>query len=74
MARIQLTAAWAAMMMCCAPAFAAEDNTGKTTFQEQCDLCHSAQPNDGGGAQGPNLNGVFGRRAASNSSFSYPAH
>jgi hypothetical protein len=54
-----------------APAFAADPNAGKALFRQQCALCHSAEPNDNGGAQGPNLDGVFERRAASNSAFSY---
>jgi glucose/arabinose dehydrogenase/cytochrome c2 len=53
------------------PAFAADPNAGKTLFRQQCALCHSAEPNDNGGAQGPNLNGVFARHAAANTSFSY---
>jgi glucose/arabinose dehydrogenase/cytochrome c2 len=58
---------WAAVL----PAWGADANAGKTLFRAQCALCHSAQPGDNGGAQGPNLNGVFGRPAASNSAFSY---
>ena len=46
-------------------------NAGKNLFREQCALCHSAQANDNGGAQGPDLNGVFGRKAASSPTFSY---
>ena len=44
---------------------------GKALFRQQCALCHSAEPNDNGGGQGPNLSGVLGRPAASNPSFSY---
>jgi glucose/arabinose dehydrogenase/cytochrome c2 len=44
---------------------------GKTFFRQQCALCHSAEPNDNGGAQGPNLNGVVGRAAATAAGFSY---
>ena len=54
-----------------APAFAADANAGKAVFRAQCALCHSAQPGDNGGAQGPNLFGVFGRHAASNADFGY---
>ncbi|HWG75785.1 MAG TPA: PQQ-dependent sugar dehydrogenase [Steroidobacteraceae bacterium] len=46
-------------------------NSGHSAFQQQCALCHTAQPGDNGGAQGPNLFGVFGRRAASDPKFSY---
>jgi glucose/arabinose dehydrogenase/cytochrome c2 len=55
-----------------APAFGADANAGKTVFTVQCALCHSAEPNDNGGAQGPNLLGVMGRKAAS-TTFSYSA-
>ncbi|MES2606114.1 MAG: PQQ-dependent sugar dehydrogenase, partial [Pseudomonadota bacterium] len=46
-------------------ALAADPNAGKTFFRTQCGLCHSAEANDNGGAQGPSLQGVFGRKAAS---------
>jgi glucose/arabinose dehydrogenase/cytochrome c2 len=52
-------------------AFAGDPNAGKQTFRQQCALCHSAEPNDNGGAQGPNLTQVYGRRAATAASFSY---
>lgn len=52
------------------PALGADANAGKTFFRAQCALCHSAEPNDNGGAQGPNLQGVFGRHAAA-TDFSY---
>ncbi|MDR0780936.1 MAG: c-type cytochrome, partial [Pseudomonadales bacterium] len=46
-------------------------NLGQTTFRAQCGLCHSAEANDNGGAQGPNLQGIFGRAAAGSAEFSY---
>jgi glucose/arabinose dehydrogenase/cytochrome c2 len=46
-------------------------NAGKTFFRAQCALCHSAEPGDGGGAQGPSLQGVFGRAAASAGTFPF---
>ena len=52
------------------PTFAADAVAGKTLFRTQCGLCHSAEANDNGGAQGPSLQGVFGRKAAS-TEFSY---
>jgi glucose/arabinose dehydrogenase/cytochrome c2 len=54
------------------PVFGADANAGKTAFAVQCGLCHSAEPNDNGGAQGPNLLGVLGRKAAS-TPFTYSA-
>ncbi|HEU4624745.1 MAG TPA: PQQ-dependent sugar dehydrogenase [Steroidobacteraceae bacterium] len=53
------------------PALAADANAGKKTFRAQCALCHSAEPNDNGGAQGPNLSDLIGRPAASAPGFSY---
>src|SRR5688572_5529284 len=53
-----------ALAACALPALGADANAGKQFFRQQCALCHSAEPNDNGGAQGPSLNGVFGRHAA----------
>lgn len=53
------------------PLLAADANGGKAIFRAQCGLCHSAEANDNGGAQGPSLIGVFGREAASSGQFSY---
>jgi glucose/arabinose dehydrogenase len=55
----------------CGPAQGADVTAGKTFFRQQCSLCHSAEPGDNGGAQGPSLIGVFGRKAASVTSFDY---
>jgi glucose/arabinose dehydrogenase/cytochrome c2 len=52
-------------------AAAADASAGKQYFRTQCGLCHSAQPGDGGGAQGPNLTGVLSRHAATAEGFSY---
>lgn len=51
----------------------ADPVAGKAAFRAQCALCHSAEPGDNGGAQGPSLVGVIGRKAASASGFSYTA-
>ena len=53
------------------PALSADAAVGKRVFREQCALCHSAQSGDNGGAQGPSLAGVYGRRAGSAAHFSY---
>lgn len=70
----QHLAAFIAALACSQLAVAADSpdpaNAGKTFFRQQCGLCHSAEPNDNGGAQGPSLQGVFGRKAASGT-FSY---
>lgn len=63
----------AASMIVAAPAWAADAGAGHRIFQQQCALCHSAQPNDNGGAQGPNLFKVYGRPAAADPAFSYTA-
>ena len=60
-----------AALVCATPAFGADANAGKNYFHQQCALCHSAQPGDSGGAQGPNLDGVAGRHAASDPQFGY---
>jgi len=52
-------------------AFAADAEAGKALFNSQCLLCHTAEDGDGGGAQGPSLHGVFGRKAASDEDFPY---
>jgi glucose/arabinose dehydrogenase/cytochrome c2 len=66
----------------CAPSFGAEPNAapnpnaginaGRNFFRAQCLLCHSAEAGDNGGAQGPNLAGVLGRKAAA-TEFGYSA-
>jgi glucose/arabinose dehydrogenase/mono/diheme cytochrome c family protein len=53
------------------PVFSADVNAGKTAFKTQCALCHTAESGDNGGAQGPDLIGVFGRKAGTNAAFSY---
>jgi glucose/arabinose dehydrogenase/cytochrome c2 len=53
------------------PTLAADANAGRIAFSEQCSLCHSAAPNDGGGGDAPNLFGVIGRRAASQPRYPY---
>src|ERR1700729_3166561 len=58
-------------LVCATPAFGTDANAGKNYFHQQCALCHSAQPGDNGGAQGPNLDGVVGRHAASDPQFGY---
>lgn len=52
-------------------AAALDPDAGKAVFQQQCTVCHTAEPNDNGGAQGPSLQGVYGRKAGSDPSFSY---
>ena len=44
-------------------------NRGKALFKERCSVCHSAEPDDGGGAQGPSLINLMGRPAASSPQF-----
>jgi glucose/arabinose dehydrogenase len=53
------------------PTFAADAAAGKVLFQQNCGMCHTAEPNDNGGGQGPSLIGIFGRRAGSNPAFGY---
>ena len=46
------------------PALGADAAAGRNLFRTQCMLCHSAEAGDNGGAQGPNLQGILGRKAA----------
>ena len=46
------------------PALSADASVGKSLFTQRCAICHSAEPGDNGGAQGPSLIGVFNRPAA----------
>ena len=64
-------AAQLAVLLGTTPALGANATAGRNYFHQQCALCHSAQPGDNGGAQGPNLNGVFGRHAAGDPQFGY---
>ncbi|MET0281936.1 MAG: PQQ-dependent sugar dehydrogenase [Steroidobacteraceae bacterium] len=66
-----LVAAAAILGAVAAPSWGADANAGRAYFRAQCALCHSAEPNDNGGAQGPNLQGVLGRRAAEGTGFGY---
>ncbi|HTY49873.1 MAG TPA: PQQ-dependent sugar dehydrogenase [Steroidobacteraceae bacterium] len=68
--KLQFLTALAALAVA-AQVLAADPNAGRGVFRAQCALCHSAQPGDNGGAQGPNLYRVFGRRAAANPNFGY---
>lgn len=57
-----------------APALCAADTTpdienGKATFNTMCSVCHSVQMK-GGPAEGPNLIGLFSRKAGSQPAFS----
>ncbi|MBX5462535.1 MAG: PQQ-dependent sugar dehydrogenase [Steroidobacteraceae bacterium] len=68
---LRRAAAALALIACAVPALGADANAGRNAFRQQCALCHSAEPTDNGGAQGPELHGVFGRKAASNPAFTY---
>jgi glucose/arabinose dehydrogenase/cytochrome c2 len=63
----------AAVLGASAPAFGADAAAGKTLFRQQCAICHTAESGDSGGAQGPSLIGVLGRRSASAPGFAYTA-
>src|ERR1700739_4397350 len=52
-------------------AMAADAKAGQQTFRAQCGVCHQGGPGDGEGGQGPNLNGVVGRKAGSSPGFPY---
>jgi glucose/arabinose dehydrogenase/cytochrome c2 len=61
----------AATIIFAAPAVGADAAAGKTLFRAQCALCHTAEPGDDGGFQGPSLIGIFGRPAGSSPGFTY---
>src|SRR5258708_6450091 len=69
------------MILCCAtgwllataPALGADAGSGKSLFRERCSVCHTAEPGDNGGAEGPSLIGLMGRAAAGGPQFSYTA-
>jgi glucose/arabinose dehydrogenase len=52
-------------------AASADPVAGRALFQQQCTVCHTAETNDNGGAQGPALTAIVGRHAASDPSFTY---
>jgi glucose/arabinose dehydrogenase/cytochrome c2 len=61
------------LLAAAAPALGADAAAGKTLFRQQCSICHTVEPGDNGGAQGPSLIGVYRRHAASAAGFSYTA-
>ena len=71
--RVRVSIGWTLLAgsMIAGPAFAADAAAGKAVFKAQCALCHSAEPGDNGGAQGPTLDGVIGRKAGSVAGYSY---
>jgi glucose/arabinose dehydrogenase len=69
--RIKTPVTLVLMLICGNSAFCADYLDGRKIFRQQCMLCHSAEPGDGGGAQGPKLYDVFGRKAASGAAFGY---
>ena len=62
---------FAVVSLACVPAAAAAADLalGKAVFGK-CKICHTIEPG-GGGAIGPNLHGVFGRKAGSLDGFGY---
>jgi len=62
-----------ALLAVSVPAFGDDAVAGRSYFRAQCALCHSAEAGDNGGAQGPNLQGVFGRKAGSSDDYAYTA-
>lgn len=63
---------FAGMVLAAATAASAADiKHGQAIFRDQCGLCHTGGPGDGDGGQGPNLNGVVGRKAGSLPGFPY---
>jgi glucose/arabinose dehydrogenase len=69
--RICITLLVLATLWVNAPSLGADAAAGKALFRQQCAVCHTAEPDDNGGSQGPSLIGVYGRQAAASSAFSY---
>ena len=69
--RSMLAAAGVLVLVGSAPIRSASVDAGRAAFRQQCALCHSAEANDGGGGDAPNLMGVFGRRAAGLPNYPY---
>ncbi len=61
----------AALLLGVRTTHAADAAAGKTVFLQRCSTCHTAEANDGGGAQGPPLAAIYGKPAARDSQFSY---
>jgi glucose/arabinose dehydrogenase len=66
-----LAAAGVVALVGSGPILSADIDAGRTAFRQQCSLCHSAEANDGGGGDAPNLMGVLGRRAAAIPKYPY---
>lgn len=62
----QILSAFVVLAAASAPAVAADPDNGKAVFQA-CAACHTERPD----ALGPNLRGVFGRKAAALDDFHY---
>jgi cytochrome c len=66
-----LAFAWIATCLATAsPAAAGDAGKGKSLFEDECSLCHSAT-SGGGTIVGPTLFGVVGRKAGSVADFNY---
>jgi glucose/arabinose dehydrogenase len=66
-----VTGAALALLAMSATASAADAAAGRNAFLQQCALCHRAGPANEGGAQGPDLAGIRGRKAGSVPGFPY---
>jgi cytochrome c len=74
-ASVAASLVFATSLGCGTPLVLAADDAGagKKIFEQQCVACHTAEPNDNGGVQGPSLIGVFGRPVGTDKEFSYTA-
>lgn len=57
--------------LACLAAVAAHAQDGATLFNRQCGVCHVAQEGSAPRKPGPNLWGVFGRKAGGDAGFRY---
>lgn len=59
------------MLLANVAAWGADTAAGRVVFRQQCVVCHTAEPGDEGGAQGPALNRVADRPSGSTTNFAY---
>jgi glucose/arabinose dehydrogenase len=58
-------------LVAAAGVWAADSAAGRQAFRDRCALCHTAEPGDNGGGEGPSLAHVFGHPAAASTPYSY---
>lgn len=65
-----MAALFGVLLMAATPCAAADDDPGRAQFVRSCGACHTAE-RGGANFSGPNLFGVYGRRAGTAEGFGY---